>query len=138
MNYLRQVKGRVRESDNRGWLSTMPILADMLPHYWREEAENQPEWWIRTGRSIGLHGSFDPLADSIGWRLTRDADDEATITWPGKPKDHPLQAAYQDGEWYFLPPGAMLPVKPGGGRLMLKEVSANEAEKLKIHPDIVT
>ena len=48
-----------------------------------------------------------------------------------------MQAMCQDGEWYLLPDGSTLPAKRGGGRLMLKEVTADEAKNLKVHLDMI-
>jgi hypothetical protein len=47
------------------------VLLDVLPHFWREEADTPEEWFIRYCRAFGLH-------------LTESVEDEATITWPGQ------------------------------------------------------
>lgn len=64
------------------------------PYYWREEVEgpnvtgNQRiEYLIRYARSIGLHVSYDAIADHLVVRLTRDVEDEQTIDWPGKSRE---------------------------------------------------
>jgi hypothetical protein len=86
LRYLLRLAARLRMCTTESESITLPlhVLIDMMPHYWREEAETRPEWWIRYGRAYGLHGSYDVLYDCIHFRLTKDAKDEATITWPGK------------------------------------------------------
>lgn len=66
--------------------SVLPVdsfhVLDVLPPFWREDADSVPEWFIKYCRACGMHATAD------GWhykvRLTRDAEDEATITWPGE------------------------------------------------------
>ena len=60
------------------------ILSNVLPHYWREEADTPEEWFIRMCRGLGLHATYDPFSNRFKVRITKDAADEDTITWPGK------------------------------------------------------
>lgn len=51
----------------------------------------------------------------------------------GKPA---VQTIYENGEWYLLPAGSILPVKPNGGRLLLGEVTAEQARGMKVYPGV--
>lgn len=73
-------KGKQHESVN----VANGVLGNFLPHYWKEECPTQEEWFIRHCRSIGLHATYDLGKNNFAVRLTRDAADEAMITWPGK------------------------------------------------------
>mgnify|MGYP001569822437 CR=1 FL=1 len=91
MQYLHRLRGRIAAHEKATSKTcaednTIRELGDMLPHYWREEADTPAEWWIRYARAIGLHATYDMLGNKICFRLTKDTNDEATITWPGK--DH--------------------------------------------------
>lgn len=59
-------------------------VADLAPHYWREEAASIEEWFIRTCRGLGLHATYNAERRGFVLELTRDAAHEDTITWPGK------------------------------------------------------
>lgn len=67
--------------------SVLPVdemhVLDVLPHHWREEdVDSIQEWFIKYCRAFGLHATYDGRRYKV--RLTRDVEDEATITWPGK------------------------------------------------------
>lgn len=59
-------------------------VESFIPHYWPEEAKSLEEWFIRIGRSLGFHISWDAEHQRFDVRLTKNAMDEATITWPGR------------------------------------------------------
>ena len=59
---------------------------DWHPH-WRDEAPDsgtREEFLIRYARAAGVHATADAFMGGLRCRLTKNADDEATITWPGK------------------------------------------------------
>jgi hypothetical protein len=60
------------------------IYLDLLPPHWQDEASTIQEWFIRYARAYGIHARYDEFKDRYTVRLTKDAADEATITWPGK------------------------------------------------------
>jgi hypothetical protein len=68
--------GKVMPIDDR-------ILLDILPHYWTQDAPTMEEWFIKFCRAFGLHATHDPISHQFRVRITLDAEDEATITWPG-------------------------------------------------------
>jgi hypothetical protein len=59
-------------------------LPSYIPPYWRTEARSPEEWFIRYIRAVGLHGTYDAEKRVLVVRLTRDAADDQSITWPGK------------------------------------------------------
>jgi hypothetical protein len=67
--------------------SIMPVdsmhVLDVLPHFWREDADTIEEWFIKFCRAHGMHATADGQR-RFNVRLTRDIKDEATITWPGQ------------------------------------------------------
>ena len=69
------------------WSEQRLMDLDWPPH-WREEAPDsgtREEYLIRYARSAGVHATADALRGGLLCRLTKDAKDEAAITWPGKP-----------------------------------------------------
>lgn len=68
--------------------SILPVdgfhVLDVLPHFWRDDADSIEEWFIRFCRAFGLHVTHEPIRGRFHCRITRDSVDEATITWPGK------------------------------------------------------
>ncbi len=60
-------------------------LAELFvgPH-WRDEATTLIEYYIRYARAVGIHASEDVVSGGLRCWLTIDADDEQSITWPGK------------------------------------------------------
>lgn len=64
--------------------SVLPVdsfhVLDVLPPFWREDADTVDEWFIKYCRALGMHATADGRRYKV--RLTRDAEDEATITWP--------------------------------------------------------
>lgn len=81
---VRRIKSDLEEA---GPGKVMPVddrhLLDALPHHWREDAETPEEWFIKFCRAFGLHATHDPMSRKFRVRITIDAEDEATITWPG-------------------------------------------------------
>lgn len=70
--------------------SVLPVderhIHDVLPPYWREDAtdsETAEEWFIRLCRGFGLHATYDGFQRKFKVQITRDAEHEASITWPG-------------------------------------------------------
>lgn len=60
-------------------------LADILPHYWRDERVASPEeWFIRMGRGLGFHITHCIEHGDFVVRRTQDERDEATITWSNR------------------------------------------------------
>lgn len=55
------------------------------PWSWRKGEDNEIEHLIRHARSVGIHASYEVVTGGLRCRLTRDAADEATITWPSIP-----------------------------------------------------
>jgi hypothetical protein len=65
-------------------------LADLLTRgvitdtWQRENVGSREEWFIKMCRAMELHCTWRPGRMEFVIRITRNEQDEATITWPGK------------------------------------------------------
>lgn len=84
---LRDHERQVGGGTNLRWIPRAEMQQLELHPRWREEAPDSgtiAEYLIRMGRAVGLHITDVVESGDLRCRLTRNADDEATIVWPGK------------------------------------------------------
>lgn len=87
---LRAHERRVGGGTSARWIPREEVQQLELHPRWRDEAPDSgtiAEYLIRMGRAVGLHVSEDFGSGDLRCRLTRDAEDEATIAWSGQRKE---------------------------------------------------
>lgn len=93
LNYMLGIAAKLRKHEasagaSAAYHATQNELAELDVHpRWRDEAPDSgtpDEYLIRLARAAGVHATQDHFSGGLRCRLTRDADDEDTIAWPGR------------------------------------------------------